>query len=387
MKYGKSFFMMILGIFRKIIPGKRSPRAWLTGLLATCVAAFGSCNGIAGTKAKQAGDAEEMKTLTIATWNVQALFDGKEDGIEYPEYRMTAGWSEEKYQARLTSLAEAAAHITEGIPDILALQEAENETVLRNLVEGPLAKYGYNWTFFANNPGSPLGVGLLSRLPLLETKVHSITWNGDTSPRPIAEVWLEAEKTPMALFICHWKSKVEGEDITEPIRRASARVILRRLREIEEKEPDLPVIILGDLNENHDEFYRRSGSVVSALLPDDPVAAEFAALKKPADFLVISGQKPPQPHYFARETAAFYSPWKNELEKGSYRYKGEWETLDHFLLSKEFFDGQGWEFDACEAPHWEPFINDRGMPWTYNPRTGNGLSDHLPLLLKLKRAD
>jgi endonuclease/exonuclease/phosphatase family metal-dependent hydrolase len=351
------------------------------------VIVFGGCNGISRSKDGRAEDIEGMRALIIATWNVQALFDGKEDGTEYPEYRMPAGWSEEKYQARLTALAEAAACMAEGVPDILALQEVETEAVLKSLAEGPLAKYGYNWTFFASNPGAPLGVGLLSRLPLLKTRSHSITCNGDTSPRPIAEVWVEAAKKPMALFICHWKSKLGGEDATESVRRASAQVILRRVREIKEKEPDFPVVILGDLNENHDEFYRRSGLAVSALLPDDPAAAELSAWKKPADFLVISGQKPPRSRYFAYETAAFYSPWDNELEKGSYYYNDGWETIDHFLLSNGFFDGQGWEFDTCEAPRREPFINNRGIPWAYNPRTGNGLSDHLPLLLKLRRAD
>ncbi|MDR0376670.1 MAG: endonuclease/exonuclease/phosphatase family protein [Spirochaetaceae bacterium] len=332
-----------------------------------------------------------MKTLIVATWNVQALFDGEENGAEYAEYRMAAGWSEEKYQARLTSLGESIARMAEWVPDVLALQEVENGSILKGLAEGRLAKYGYTWTFFATNPGAPLGVGLLSRVPLLETTVHSVTCNGNTSPRPIAEVRLAAGKKPITLFICHWKSKVNGEDATEAVRRASARVVLRRLQEIKVQEPDLPVIILGDLNENHDEFYRRGGTVLSALLPDDPLALEFSRdtmqackTETPADFLVISGQKPPQPQYFVPETITLYSPWGNELEKGSYSYQGNWETIDHFLLSKSFFDGLNWEFDACEAPHQEPFINDRGIPRAYNPRTGSGLSDHLPLLLKLK---
>jgi endonuclease/exonuclease/phosphatase family metal-dependent hydrolase len=335
-----------------------------------------------------------MKSLIIATWNVQALFDGEEAGNEYTEYRMAAGWSEEKYRARLTALGDAAARMTEeGAPDILAIQETENGAILQSLAEGPLAKYGYAWTFFAGNPGAPLGLGLLSRLPLLETKTHSTTYNGETSPRPMAEVRMEAGKRPLVLFICHWKSMAEGDDATEALRRASAQTVLRRLREIRVTEPDLPVIIIGDLNENHDEFYRRQGAAVIALLPDDPEAAELSGAAQDggaearADFLVISGQKPPRPRYFAQETPALYSPWVNELEDGTYYYHGGWETLDHFLLTPGFFDGRGWEFDACATPRREPFINDRGTPRTYNPRTGNGLSDHLPLLLKLTRAD
>jgi endonuclease/exonuclease/phosphatase family metal-dependent hydrolase len=395
MWYCKAFFMMIFEIFRKSSPKNRGCRAWFLGLLPAFVIGLGGCDAVSGTVAGGV-KAEGMKALTVATWNVQALFDGEESGAEYSEYFTDAGWSEEKYRARLTALGVAVERMTEGVPDILALQEIENEGVLKELAEGPLAKYGYQWTFFANIPGAALGVGLLSRLPLLETKAHSVVCNGDTSPRPVVEARLQAGTMPMTLFVCHWKSKLGGEVSTEASRRASARVILRRLREIEAAEPDLPVIIMGDLNENHDEFYRRAGSAVSALLPDDPAAAELSgfmrtdegeAPRPAADFLVISGQKPPLSRYFADETAALYSPWGNELEKGSYHYRDAWETIDHFLLSKGLFDGQGWEFDTSETPHTEPFVNDQGIPRAYNPRTGNGVSDHLPLLLKLKRLD
>jgi endonuclease/exonuclease/phosphatase family metal-dependent hydrolase len=400
MWYYRAFFMVIFGIFGQSGSVNRGCGAWSLGLLPVFVIGLGGCDAVSGTAARWAADAERMKTLTVATWNVQALFDGEERGTEYSEYFTAAGWSEEKYRARLTVLAAAVERMPEGVPDILALQEVENGKVLKELAEGPLAKYGYQWTYFAGNPGAALGVGLLSRLPLLETKAHSVTCNGDVSPRPVAEARLQPGTTPVTLLICHWKSKLGGEDSTEAMRRASARVVLRRLREIEAAEPDMPVIIMGDLNENHDEFYRRTGSAISALLPDDPGAAELSGFMRTdetgtpgeiprpaADFLVISGQKPPQQRYFADGTAALYSPWGNELKKGSYHYRDAWETIDHFLLSKGFFDGQGWEFDTCEAPYTEPFTNDQGIPQAYNPRTGSGVSDHLPLLLKIKRPD
>jgi endonuclease/exonuclease/phosphatase family metal-dependent hydrolase len=382
---------------RKTSYGKQKGRVWFMGLLSTFVIGLTGCDVVSGTEAEQAADIEGMKTLTIATWNVQALFDGQEDGVEYNEYLSAAGWSGEKYRTRLTALAESVVRMAETVPDVLALQEVEHGGILKDLAEGPLAKYGYRWTFFANNPGASLGVGVLSRLPFLKTQAHSITCNDDTSPRPVMEVLLQPGNKPMALFICHWKSKLGGEDSTEVIRRASAMVILRRIREIKANNPDLPVIITGDLNENFDEFYRRAGSIVCTLLPDDPKAAELSGFMQDnepvsessseiqRDFLIISRQKPPQTRYFPKETVALYSPWGNELEKGSYNYRDNWETIDHFLLSKGFFDGQGWEYDTCEVLHKEPFINDRGIPKAYNPRTGSGLSDHLPLLLKLKQ--
>jgi hypothetical protein len=74
------------------------------------------------------------------------------------------------------------------------------------------------------------------------------------------------------------------------------------------------------------------------------------------------------------------------LREGSYYYRDEWETIDHFLLSSGFFDGLGWEFGECEVVNTPPFTNARGYPNAYTPRTGAGLSDHLPLMLSLRFA-
>ncbi|MDR2403861.1 MAG: endonuclease/exonuclease/phosphatase family protein [Spirochaetaceae bacterium] len=337
--------------------------------------------------------ADKTENLTILTWNIQALFDGVEEGNEYDEYLTKTGWSDEKYQARLTVIAREIDRITDGPPDIIGFQEVENGEIVRMLAE-ELSKHGYNWTFFARNSGASLGIGVLSRFPLTKTIAHSIFNNSEAAPRPVLELWMNPGDRDLVLFVCHWKSKLGGDDATEDLRRASARVLMRRIREIEEEKPETPVIIMGDLNENHDEFYRRAGRVISALLPDDPKAAELAASAGNSagtgggyrqDFLLISRQKPPVTEYFDSETEIFYSPWGNELQQGSYNYKNEWETIDHFLLSSELFDQQGWDFHSGRVINQEPFISAYGLPNAYNPRTGNGLSDHLPLVLKLVR--
>jgi hypothetical protein len=147
---------------------------------------------------------------------------------------------------------------------------------------------------------------------------------------------------------------------------------------------------MGDLNENHDEFYRQAGAFISALTPDDPGAAELAGFSADThdgdqtDFLVLSREKPPVSAYFGPEAMALYSPWENELADGTYYYKKAWETIDHFLLNGALFDGIGWDFNDCAVVNTQPFTNSKGFPASYNPRTGSGLSDHLPLLLTLK---
>ena len=338
---------------------------------------------------------EEPALFTAAEWNVQALFDGQEKGNEYGEYLGAAGWTPEKYTARLTAISQALlqmAVMPEGktaqkpVPDLVGFVEIENARVLEDLAGGALSKYGYSWTAFANVPGSPLGIGFLSRFPIEETKVHSITAGKETAPRPVLELRVAPGGKPLVFMLCHWKSKLGGDNATEVLRRASARVIQRRLREIKQTEPGTPVIIMGDLNENHDEFSRRSGKYLCALLPDTPNAAALAGRSRGAlrECLVLSGENPPRASAFPDDACVLYSPWAGELEDGSYYYQGGWETIDHFLLSDGLFDGAGWEYSGCRVLNQEPFTGAEGVPIAYNPRTGRGLSDHLPLVLHLE---
>ena len=369
---------------------KRNCFALLCGLLLVLSTGCAGCD--TGTEEKTFVN---DNSVAIMTWNVQSLFDGIDDGTEYEDFRESAGWSGEKYRGRLNVIGAAIGGMGRK-PDIIALQEVESAQVLADLA----SVLAYGQTYFANIPGMALGVGLVSRLPFDSVKSHLVYINGDIAPRPMLEarinVSADNNKSQIVLFVCHWKSKLGSEDVTEAARRASARILLRRIRELAESEPELPVIVMGDLNENHDEFYRRSGTVVSAILPDDPRAAEFtglygfvsddgeAIIGQQQDFIIISKNKPPAARYFPGGVTVLYSPWAADLDDGSYYYKNSWETIDHFLLAPQLFSGTGWDFVSCQVVNYPPFASVKGLPVAYNPRTGAGLSDHLPLLLFLK---
>jgi endonuclease/exonuclease/phosphatase family metal-dependent hydrolase len=344
------------------------------------------------------GSAEAPEFFAAAEWNVQALFDGEETGGEYGEYLERSGWNAEKYSARINAVSAAVLQMIKPgtsassqssrkpaeVPGLIGLVELENSKVLDDLARGGLSKYGYSWTAFSNIPGSSLGVGFLSRFPFSDVRAHSITAGNDTAPRPVLEVRIKPRGKEIVFLLCHWKSKLGGS-ATETQRQASARLVRRRLRELKKNEAETPVIVMGDLNENHDEFYRNSGEVLTALLPDDPDAAALSARHgSPENFLVLSGEKPPRSLNFPAETCALYSPWNDGQNTGSYYYRGGWETIDHFLLSDGLFDGTGWDFSSFRALDHAPFTRSNGGPDTYVPRNGRGLSDHLPLLLYLR---
>jgi endonuclease/exonuclease/phosphatase family metal-dependent hydrolase len=335
-----------------------------------------------------APEPDTTDSIFLVSWNVQALFDGKDSGNEYAEYRASSGWTEEKYRARINSIADALKTLGDsgeaghkgGVPDIVALVEIENERIIEDIA----AAAGYHRTFFASSPKAALGLGLVSRFPILAAKSHSAYFEGTEAPRPVAEIWVDAEGKTLVLMICHWKSKLGGDRETETARKAEAAIIARRLSEIQAADAGIPVIVMGDLNENADEFAR--AAYLCALMPDSEEAAECireaGGSARPGfqNFLVISGNKPPRTDYLDGAAAVLYSPWMEEIESGSYYYNGQWETIDHFLFTGAAFDENGWDFAGFQVAKDYPFSGENELPNAYVPWTGNGLSDHLPLL-------
>ena len=351
-------------------------------LVLAALFALGGCDA-----AKHEGSQADYRVISLMTWNIHNLFDGKDDGYEYTEFRQASGWSTEKYKGRLNNISAAIGSIDPPL-DLIVFQEIESLQVLEDLAAA-LSK-AYSWSHFANNPESGIGVGLISRFEILEGKSHSVSINGEITPRPVLEARIQTEAGEFAIFACHWKSKIGGDEATENVRMASARVILRCIRGILTNEPDVGIIIAGDLNENYDEFVRRGSGSLCALLPDDPksslvakgqAAEEFLPQK---DYIVINGNIPPVPAHFPLDTITLYSPWINELEFGSYYYRGNWETIDHFLLSHHFFDNVALEYESAYVVDFEPFAKIDGTPIPYSQKTGIGLSDHLPLIIYLK---
>ena len=377
----------------------------LAAVAATAVAATAfSC--AAATGGAPARGADASPGLTVASWNLQAFFDCEETGNEYEEYRASASWSEARYRTRRERLAEAVGELAEGGPDVLAVQEIENGAILESLAADELSRFGYRWTAFAGEPGGSLGVGILSRRQLSRVRAHSVVAWGSVAPRPILEATVDQDGAPLVVFVCHWKSKLGGESETEAARRASAAVLARRFAELAQGPDPVDCLALGDLNENHDEFTRRGGNEPTALMPDLPgaaaasvAAAATAAATAAADaaaavpgapnavpaFLVLSGEKPPAAREFPG-CPAVYSPWYDAERGGSYAYRKAWETIDHALMPAALFDGGGWEYASFRVDAAPPFVRADGFPYGYDPRTGTGLSDHLPIVVELKRS-
>ncbi|HIP29610.1 MAG TPA: endonuclease/exonuclease/phosphatase family protein, partial [Sulfurospirillum arcachonense] len=88
------------------------------------------------------------KQFSIASFNVDNLFDTKKSGYEYKEYvpNSKSGWSEKMLSIKIKNLARIIKDID---ADIISLQEVENRDVLKRLnLALRKKKYPYMYSSF-----------------------------------------------------------------------------------------------------------------------------------------------------------------------------------------------------------------------------------------------
>lgn len=159
-----------------------------------------------------AGDAPAAPSVTLMTFNVENLFDtrddpGKEDRTYLPlEMKQTAehraacakvereswrnqclnwDWSKALVDAKLEVVAAAIRQVGDGRgPDVVALQEVENLHILGRLADEYLADLHYEPILIEGDDERGIDVAFLSRLPLVEpATLHRIDFGDVTDER------------------------------------------------------------------------------------------------------------------------------------------------------------------------------------------------------------
>jgi len=80
-----------------------------------------------------------------------------------------------------------------------------------------------------------------------------------------------------------------------------------------------------------------------------------------------------------------YTVWPDSEVEGSYRFRGEWESIDHFLLNRELMNRDDFYFSGFYVDNRGLLLNSSGDIKKWNSDFRTGYSDHLPIILKLKR--
>lgn len=303
------------------------------------------------------GDGEKV---TLASWNGETFFDGELDGDEYPDFKDYSKWSRDKYQVRLGRLCQVMTTLN---PDLMVLEEIENEGVVQDIANhlaGKAWSKKNNWSYatFAKNEGASIGCAVFSRFPIKRVKTHSldIQTQNEEQPetRPILQVSVAVGGKELEVFANHWKSKSGGQEETELWRDWQELVCARELRKAYVEEGK-PCVLCGDFNRDAADFI-----------------CDFSSFGLGGNTLFRG----------AEGTQKVFSPWFTSSgsyagETGSYFYKGEWERIDH-IFTTENIKASG--FTAKTEGDW---ADAKGVPKGYKIFTGEGYSDHLPVMCVL----
>ncbi|MCQ2074992.1 MAG: endonuclease [Bacteroidaceae bacterium] len=313
-----------------------------------------------------------QSTMNVMFYNTENLFDTmdnplKDDDEFTPDG--TKAWTEKRYWEKLANVGRVIVAVDEdNAPELIGMCEVENGQVLTDLTKRTALKslhYDYVVTDSPDRRG--INVALLYkktwfRLISVESLNVNLRPAGGGPTRDI----LHATGRIMTgdtidVYVCHWPSRINGEDETESRRRIAASVAMGSIRKVFGEREKPYVILMGDLNEGPSDSAVRD--VMGAASPDDAENMPDTAM-----VALMYGRKP-----------------------GSYRYDGEWNTYDQFVVSASFLNGLG--CTAIENVHIGAFdfimeednrYGGRKPYRTYNGRRyQGGFSDHLPIALDL----
>lgn len=307
---------------------------------------------------------QEFSTFNAAWWNVENLFDLRDDPKTNDDDFTPQGemhWTRRKLDAKVQGIYKTLTMMD--LPDVVGLGEVENKFVLRELCQStPLVQVPYRYVHYDSPDRRGIDVALIYRTDRF-TVADSRTVNVSDSAqnfytRDILVVeGVTVNGDSVCLLLNHWPSKRGGEE-ADARRLEIARTVRRLMLDLREKHPEAAIIAIGDMNSTDDE----------------PALAEGMGF----------GADTVNPEGIRLLTRRLPNDW------GSHKYQGQWRYIDHvFLLANET-----WEVKKLKLHKFDHLLTEEsGRPGvrpkrTYQgPRYEGGLSDHLPLLLKLARKE
>ncbi len=311
--------------------------------------------------------------VKIASYNVENLFDMKNDGTEYEEYIPNGdwGWNDTVYRTKLANTANIIKDIG---ADIIGLQEIESETALKDL-KAELNRQGlyYQYYAFARTTNSAVNTALLSRYPIQSALKLPISRNGKY--RDILEAKININGTNVRVFVNHWKSKSGPESK----RLLSAKRLAYRLNEL---PPEEPYVLLGDFNSHYEEYKTflksRKHNDTEGITGINHILKTIDEYGNPITYSSLK-----------KNDGHLYNLWYelDQDKRWSHQYKGKGEGLDNIIISPALADGKGIEYVQGSFERFDaPYLFNKGKVYRWQQsrnypkhHLGEGYSDHLPI--------
>lgn len=359
---------------------KMSPVVYRSSLL-LLIAALSACADNSNSRKSETGS-----TVSIMTYNVENLFDTKQDAnredytylpkatkdadltlqencksITNEFYRnecLNLDWNQSVLDKKLSNLAETILQVNGRGPDILILPEVENILVLRELNDRFLKAAGYQTVeLIEGEDERGIDIGILSRFPQTEpARINLI----DFVPDPANPDW----KRPGSRGIMEINVKLpSGENLTVYGLHFPSQSNPRKER----------IDAINTLNK--------------LMLSKGPNALVIAA----GDFN-INGADEKEDGLYSKHLAGTWGAVAHLVGcaqcGGTYNYRGAWEFLDSILFSPGLAKTSSAQYQlntksirlVKDGIHQ---MGQDGKPKRYDIKTGEGASDHLALYAEI----
>lgn len=215
---------------------------WAAFLLTVCTGAF--------------GQEARSERLIVATYNVENMLDAFDDPHTFDETLPA------KPQEKIKQVTAVIRHLD---ADVVALQEVENQGVLRNMVHEFLGDMGYRYIAVQpTNSSHGLNLAVLSRRPIVSITSHRLLEmkiSGLDHPRRFARDLLririipsQTHNKPLDLYVVHFKSKhdAEGDPQSAKWRLAEAATSKSIIHDALMADLSAWLLLLGDFNDTPD---------------------------------------------------------------------------------------------------------------------------------------
>ena len=299
----------------------------------------------------------QLKPADALFWNVENYFDPfTGQGANH--------WTWPRFVAKRDALAKTIiAAGKDELPVWIGLCEVENRFVLEQLVRRtPLAPTGYRIVHRDGPDERGIEVALLYRpdrfrillsrflrVPLPDTTQH-------TREILYTKGVLDDLDT-MHLFVNHWPSKRGGAKVSTSKRMAAANRLRASIDSVFALHPAANILIMGDFN-------------------DTPLSKSVQAISRGAPL-----------HNLTVPLA--------RRRQGTIRYRGRWELIDQFIVSENLLSPHEPIYTSAAHCHIfaapfllvpdQKFLGTKPFRTYLGLRYQGGISDHLPVILRIMR--
>ena len=296
-----------------------------------------------------------QESFRVMFWNVENLFDTKDDPHKNDNEYLPESirhWTFFRYWEKIRNLSKGIIASGEDyVPDLVGLCEVENDSCLYDLTRrSPLKEAGYRYVVTDSPDQRGIDVALLYQRGSFKLIQHQSVRipSKQIKKSPTRDVLHVVGKVisgdSLDVFVVHLPSRRGGKAKSEQHRLLVAEILKQTVDSIMLVRQHPNVVIMGDFNDGP------SGSVMKIFCSDGQLVN------------LMHGKK-----------------------EGTYRYRGNWEILDQFLVSPNVY-AKHTEILRC------PFLLEEDEKYggdkpfrTYNGMNyQGGFSDHLPIVLDLE---